>query len=155
MADKGYDSEENHVLVREHLKSYSTIPTRYQNIPIWKTRGRYRKQMKRGYPEILYNQRNKAETIFSVMKRLFGEHIRSSLIRTQNREIAFRCIAYNMYRMINLLLFIMFSTKPGFIVSKVTNMLVAGHFQSLLSQNMTNILLRWMEVPGTTLVASF
>lgn len=113
VADKGYDSEENHVLVREHLKSYSIIPPRYQNVPIWKTHGRYRKQMKRRYQKTLYNQRNKDETIFSVMKRLFGEHIGSRLIRTQNRELTFRCIAYNMHRMTTLLLLIVISTKPS------------------------------------------
>ena len=114
VADKGYDSEENHVLVREHLNAHSIIPPRHQNVPIWKTHGRYPKQMKRGYQKTLYNQRNKDETIFSVMKRLFGEHIGSRLIRTQNREITFRCIAYNMHRMTSiLLLLIMISTKPG------------------------------------------
>jgi hypothetical protein len=51
--------------------------------------------MKRGYSKLLYNQRNKSETIVSVIKRLFGEHITSRLVRTQNREISFRCIAYN------------------------------------------------------------
>ncbi|MGB8935939.1 MAG: hypothetical protein WCC17_12620, partial [Candidatus Nitrosopolaris sp.] len=42
----------------------------------WKTHGRYRKQMKRGYSKLLYGQRNKNETIVSVIKRLFGEHIK-------------------------------------------------------------------------------
>ena len=32
------------------------------------------------------------------IKRLFGEHIASRLIRTQNRELSLRCIAYNMHR---------------------------------------------------------
>src|SRR5438067_2613600 len=75
VADKGYDSEENHVLVREDLKAYCIIPPRYAHVPIWKTHGRYRKQMKREYPILLYNQRNKDETIISVIKRLFGEYI--------------------------------------------------------------------------------
>jgi len=35
------------------------------------------KQMKLGYPKILYSQRNKDETIISVIKRLFGEHLMS------------------------------------------------------------------------------
>jgi IS5 family transposase len=114
VADKGYDSEENHVLVRDDLKAYSIIPPRYQQeeVPIWKTHGRYRKQMKRGYLKPLYNQRNKDETIMSVIKRLFGEYITSRLIRTQNRELTFRCIAYNMHRMTNLLVIVMVSTKP-------------------------------------------
>jgi DDE family transposase len=103
VADKGYDSEDNHILVREKLNGYSVIPSRYENVPIWKTRGRYRKEMKRGYNKILYNQRNKDETIVSVIKRLFGEHITSRLIRMQNRELTFRCIAYNIHRMLNLI----------------------------------------------------
>lgn len=106
VADKGYDSEENHVFVREHLRAYSIIPPRYQDVPVWRTHGRYRKQLKRGYLKSLYNQRNKDETIFSVMKRLFGEYLTSRLVRTQNRELVFRCIAYNMHRVTNLLVIV-------------------------------------------------
>ena len=40
-ADKGYDSEENHVLVRDLLHGMSIIPTRYEHVSIWKTHGRY------------------------------------------------------------------------------------------------------------------
>ncbi|MBV9176262.1 MAG: hypothetical protein JO327_04045 [Nitrososphaeraceae archaeon] len=58
--DKGYDSsEDNHVLVREELYAFSVIPARYRHVPIWKTHGRYRKQIKHGYSKLLYNQRNK------------------------------------------------------------------------------------------------
>jgi hypothetical protein len=103
VADKGYDSEDNHILVREKLFEYSVIPSRYENVPIWKTRGSYRKEMKRGYNKILYNQRNKNETIVSVIKRLFGKHITSRLIRMQNRELKFRGIVYNIHRMLNLI----------------------------------------------------
>ena len=63
-----------------------------------------RKEMKRGYSKILYNQRNKDETIVSVIKRLFGEHISFRLIRMQNRELTFRCITYNLHRMLNLII---------------------------------------------------
>jgi hypothetical protein len=111
VADKGYDSEENHVLVRENLNAYSIIPPRYQEVPVCKTHGRYRKQMKRGYLKPLYNQLNKDETVVSVIKRLFDEHIMSRLFRTQNRGLTFRCIAYNAHRVTNLLVIIMVSTK--------------------------------------------
>ena len=80
------------------------IPARYEHVPIGKTYGRYRKQMKRGYSKLLYNQRNKNETIVSVIKRLFGEHITSRLVKTQNRELSFRCIAYNIHRLTNLII---------------------------------------------------
>ena len=32
--EKGYDSEENHVLVREDLKAYCIIPPRYAHVPM-------------------------------------------------------------------------------------------------------------------------
>ena len=103
-ADKAYDSEDNHVLVRDVLHALSVIPARYEHVPIRKTHGRYRKQMKRGYCKLLYNQRNKNETIVSVIKRLFGEHITSRLVKTQNRELSFRCIAYNIHRLTHLII---------------------------------------------------
>ena len=111
-ADKGYDSEDNHLLVRESLHAFSVIPARYEHVPIWRTRGKYRKQMKRGYSRLLYNQRNKDETIISVIKRLFGEHITSRLVRTQNRELSFRCIAYNTHRLTNLTIITWFLQSP-------------------------------------------
>ncbi|HEY6884188.1 MAG TPA: hypothetical protein VI278_09150, partial [Nitrososphaeraceae archaeon] len=60
---------------------------------------------------LLYNQRNKDETIISVIKRLFGEYITSRLVRTQNRELSFRCIiAYSVHRLTNLVILMMIST---------------------------------------------
>jgi hypothetical protein len=59
---------------------------------------------------MLYYQRNKNETIMSVIKRIFGEYVTSRLVRTQNREISFRCIAYNMHRLTNLVIIMMVST---------------------------------------------
>jgi hypothetical protein len=46
VADKGYDSEDNHVLVREKLDGYSIISPRYEQVSIWKTRGKYRTEKK-------------------------------------------------------------------------------------------------------------
>ena len=84
VADRGYDSERQPSFGKRRLTCIHVIPARYEHVQIWKTHGRYRKQMKRGYSKLLYNQRNKDETIISVIKRLFGEHITSRLVRTQN-----------------------------------------------------------------------
>ena len=47
VADKAYDSKDNHVMVREKLKGFSVISPRHErDVPIWKTRGKYRKEMK-------------------------------------------------------------------------------------------------------------
>jgi hypothetical protein len=37
VGDRGYDSEENHIMVREKLGAFSVIPVRNEGIPIWKT----------------------------------------------------------------------------------------------------------------------
>lgn len=98
VADKGYDSERNHV-ESDSLGIASIIPPRYEDVPVYKTRGHHRKRLKRyGYDESLYHQRNKAETIFSVIKKMFGENVTSRKISTQNRELFHRVIAYNVYR---------------------------------------------------------
>jgi len=102
VADKGYDAEHAHAYVREKLGAYSIIPPRHRDVPVWRTRGRYRKEMKRGYPEAVYHQRSKEETVFSVVKRLMGEHLTARLVRMQNRELALRLIAYNAHRLTNI-----------------------------------------------------
>jgi hypothetical protein len=66
--------------------------------------------MKRGYTKLLYNQHNKDEIIMSVIKRLFGEYVISRLVKTPNRELSCRCIAYNMHRLTNLVIIVMIST---------------------------------------------
>jgi len=102
VADKGYDAESSHEHVREELGGYAVIPPRHMEVPIWRTRGRHRKEMKRGYSRRLYNRRSKDETVFSVVKRLMGEHLSSRLVRTQDRELALRLIAYSAHRVINI-----------------------------------------------------
>jgi len=42
VADKGYDSEKNHVAAN-NLGIASIIPPRYEHVPVYKTRGHYRK----------------------------------------------------------------------------------------------------------------
>lgn len=98
VADKGYDSEKNHI-VSHCLRIASIIPPRYENVPVYRTRGYNRKMLKRqGYDTVTYHQRNKTETIFSVIKRMFGDNVTTRKISTQNRELMYRVIAYNAYR---------------------------------------------------------
>jgi hypothetical protein len=46
----------------------------------------------------------------SVIKLLFGEYLMSRLVRTQNRELSFKCIAYTMHGLTNLMIIKMVST---------------------------------------------
>ena len=113
IGDKGYDDEKNHEFLREELHAMSIIPARYEDVPVWRTRGRYRKEMKRGYSKKKYHQRSKDETIFSVIKRTMGDEVRSIRTRAQNNEMRFRVIAYNAARIANLA----YSLVRGFLLS--------------------------------------
>lgn len=98
VADRGYDSEWNHVVAEKMRIANTMIRTKYENLPVYKTKGYHRKMMKRHFDWDLYHQRSKIETIFSVIKRMLGEYIMSRGIVTQNRETMYRIIAYNCYR---------------------------------------------------------
>jgi hypothetical protein len=86
--------------------------------------------MKYGYPKLLYHQeRNKDETIISVIKRLFGEHATSRSVKIQNRELSFRYIAYNnMHRLTNLVIIVMVSTWP---IERYIPILLGGYMRGL------------------------
>jgi len=47
--DKGYDDEKVHEFIREIMEALLIIPARNQDVPIHRTHGKYRKQMKRKY----------------------------------------------------------------------------------------------------------
>ncbi|PIN84004.1 MAG: transposase, partial [Nitrosopumilales archaeon CG11_big_fil_rev_8_21_14_0_20_33_24] len=72
-----------------------------------------RKKMRREFDDTLYHQRNKCETIFSVIKRKFGSEIKSYNDTMKEKELLYRVLAYNCHRMtmISCLLW-MISRKP-------------------------------------------
>ena len=98
VADRGYDSENNHVSAQNLGISRAIIRPKHESLQIYKTKGFHRKNMKRHFDWESYHQRSKAETIFSVIKRMLGEYVMSRCIITQNREVMYRIIAYNCYR---------------------------------------------------------
>lgn len=102
IGDKGYDAEKNHELLRDELHAMSIIPARHEDVPVWRTRGRYRKEMKRGYSKKTYHQRSKDETIFSVVKRTMGDGVRSVRAKAQNNEMRLKIISYNAARIVSL-----------------------------------------------------
>jgi len=102
--DKGYDSEEIHELIQDTLNSCSLIPVR--NRKRKRISGYYRKRIARLFDNQKYHQRNKIETVFSVMKRKFGESLKARKYRSQIKEIKMKVILYNISRMISSLSFL-------------------------------------------------
>lgn len=104
--DKGYDAEYNHKYVNEEIKAEDYIKLRNQEVPVHRTDGTYRKKAKRklrkkrGRPR--KNHRNKAETVFFVLKKVFGEHLTAKKAVNQRQQLRFRVLAYNAYRKVRI-----------------------------------------------------
>ena len=102
--DKGYDSEEIHELIHGTLNSSSLIPVR--NRKRKRISGYYQRRIAQSFDEEKYHQRNKVETVFSVMKRKFGEALKARIYRLQVKEIKIKVILYNLSRLISTLSFL-------------------------------------------------
>ena len=97
--DKGYDSEEIHELIQDTFNSCALIPVR--NRKRKRISGYYRRRIAQSFDEKKYHQRNKVETVFSVLKRKFGESLKARKYRLQIKEIKIKVILYNLSRMIS------------------------------------------------------
>jgi len=99
-ADKGYDDESNHKLVRS-MNATCIIPVRE-----WKNsrtrRGYYRRKISNNFDKKEYTHRNKSETVFFVIKKKFGEELSSRSTLLKKREIKMKNIVYNLYRKVKL-----------------------------------------------------
>lgn len=95
VGDKGFDAEKNHKLMRDELGALFIAPLRNKGVPIWRTKGEYRKKLKRYFPEKTYHQRSKKETVISVVKRCYGDTVYSIKFSSQKKEICYKAIAYN------------------------------------------------------------
>lgn len=98
--DKGYDSEEIHRLIWDTLNSCALVPIR--NRKRKRISGFYRRNMVKLFDVNQYHQRNKVETVFSVLKRKFGESLKSRKYRLQVKEIKIKVILYNLSRWMQL-----------------------------------------------------
>ncbi len=88
--DKAYDSEKLHRYLREQ-GIFSIAPVKKN----W-AKGQFRKQLKDCFDYALYWQRNLIESLFSALKRLFGNYLKGLTAKTQRAEIYMRLIAYNL-----------------------------------------------------------
>ena len=92
--DKGYDSENIHRYIRDTIRAESVIPVRKWNGKIYS--GKYRMEMIKKFNQEKYGQRNMVETVFSMIKRRYGENVRSRRYYNQITEIKIRMILNSM-----------------------------------------------------------
>ncbi|WP_394346223.1 transposase [Methanolobus halotolerans] len=94
--DKGYDSEVIHSITREQLNAVAIIPLRQRKRK--KIKGHYRRKMLLEFDEELYHKRNLVETMFSVLKRKYGEETKARKHWNQAREIKIELLMINIGR---------------------------------------------------------
>jgi len=100
VADKGYDAEYNHKFVNETIGAECIIPLRKKTNKKHRTKGKYRKRLRHGYSKKKYHQRSKIESVFFVIKRLFGAILQSNSWHTQKIGLLCKIIAYNTHRLV-------------------------------------------------------
>ncbi len=113
-ADRGYDSNSIFELCFETLKAYPLILQRNLHIPKWRRTGRYRKQTIDIFDYGEYLQRNKIETLNSMIKRRFNSNVKAKCVKLQKFEIITRVIAFNIDRLLRI------SQKVILIVFRIT-----------------------------------
>jgi hypothetical protein len=55
----------------------------------------YRRELARSFDQTRYHQRNMVETVFSVIKRKFGEALKARKFQAQIKELKIKLILYN------------------------------------------------------------
>jgi len=100
VADRGYDSEENNRFVRYHMKARNVIRVRMDR-KCKRRHGRLRRELVKDIDWETYGRRNMIETMFSVIKRKFGDTLYSRSLRLQKKELKLLCIVYNLHRYVS------------------------------------------------------
>lgn len=95
LADAEFDSERNHLHVREVIGADSVIPAKRGKAD-WKIKG-VRAQMRRRFPRRRYSQRAQVESVFSVVKRKLSAKAPGRSDETQCRQAMLLGVAYNIY----------------------------------------------------------
>lgn len=94
-ADTEFDAEERfHQLVLQ-AGGKGVVPLRHKNVPVWRTRGARRKQLRRRWPGRSYRRRPLAETANSMLKRGMGTTLRGRTVGQQARHFYAKCFTHN------------------------------------------------------------
>jgi len=97
LADAEFDSERNHLHIRQQLGAQSVIPAKRGKVG-WKIHG-VRAQMRTHFPAGRYRQRVQAETVFSAIIRKLSGKAPGRSLATQRKQALLLGLAYNLYRL--------------------------------------------------------
>ena len=99
-ADAGYDSEKNHRIARLDMGVRSIIPPKIGRPTEKQPAARYRRLMSQRFARKadrrVYGQRAQSETVNSMMKRNFGDALRSVLPKRRKQEMLLRTLVHDL-----------------------------------------------------------
>jgi len=96
VADTEFDAEKRfHQLVLRYGGN-GVAPHRHKNIPVWRTKGSRRKELRRRWPGRSYHRRPMSETINSMLKRGMSAFLRGRTVWQQARHFYAKCLAHNL-----------------------------------------------------------
>jgi hypothetical protein len=96
--DAGFDSAHNHKLLREGYSILSTIPPEHgrpAKDPNALPSNKYRRRMKTHFNRKAYRRRPQVETVFSMLKRNFGDALRGRSHHSRRRDLYLRVLTHN------------------------------------------------------------
>lgn len=97
LADAEFDSERNHIYVRQQLRARSIIPAK-RGKKTWRIHG-VRAKMRQDFPHRQYARRALVETVFSTVKRKLSARAPGRSLFMQLRQALLLGLAYNLYRL--------------------------------------------------------
>lgn len=98
--DGAYDSEENHEFAEQ--EEFTHIAPPRNNVPVWRTKGKHRKKLRKKFPKKKYNRRSIIENMFFCVKRLCGKVIYARGWIMQKKEMLAKVLCYNINRIVQL-----------------------------------------------------
>lgn len=98
--DGAYDSEENHEFAEQ--EEFIHIAPLRNNVPLWRTKGKHRKKLRRKFPKKKYHRRSIIENMFFCVKRVCGKVIYAKNWIMQKKEMLAKIIAYNIHRLVQI-----------------------------------------------------
>jgi DDE family transposase/transposase-like protein DUF772 len=97
LTDAEFDSERNHLFIRQQLHARSIIPAK-RGKKTWRIHG-VRAQMRHAFPRRQYARRALVETVFSAVKRKLSARAPGRSLFMQLRQALLLGLAYNLYRL--------------------------------------------------------
>lgn len=96
VADTEFDAEDRFHQKVIALGGKGVAPLRHKDVPVWRTQGSRRKQLRRKWPGRSYHRRPLTETANSMLKRGMGETLRGKTVGMQARHFYMKCFTHNM-----------------------------------------------------------